>query len=151
MIKKQVLILCTGNSCRSQLAEALVNHFLGDAWQAFSAGTQPSGYIHPLALRALEEIGIHHSGESKSVDRFRGMDFDAVITVCDDAAENCPLWLGKGKRAHIGFPDPAIAKGTEEEQMTVFRQVRDDIRERVLTYLQSYPINEKVMESGDAE
>src|SRR5574338_86116 len=127
---KKILILCTGNSCRSQMGEAIVNHFIGDQWQAFSAGTQPSGYIHPLALQALEEIGIHHQGESKSVDRFRGEAFDVVITVCDDAAENCPVWLGKGKRVHIAFPDPAKAEGTDDEKMNVFRQVRADIQTR---------------------
>jgi arsenate reductase len=135
-MKKKVLILCTGNSCRSQMAEAVVNHFMGSQWQAFSAGTQPSGYIHPLAVRALAEIGIQHQGESKSIDVFRGQAFDVVITVCDDAAENCPVWLGKGERVHIGFPDPAKAEGAEEEKMAVFRQVRDDIRTRVLAYLQ---------------
>jgi arsenate reductase len=129
------LILCTGNSCRSQLAEALVNHFLAGSWQAFSAGTQPSGYVHPLALRALAELGIQHTGHSKSLQVFQGQSFDSVITVCDDAAENCPVWLGQGKRMHIGFPDPAHAPGSEEEQMLVFRQVRDDIRRRVLAYL----------------
>ena len=141
---KKVLILCTGNSCRSQLAEAVVNHFLSEQWQAFSAGTQPSGYVHPLALKALEEIGIRHTGESKSVDRFRGEDFDVVITVCDDAAENCPVWLGKGKRVHIGFPDPAKAAGSDDEKMTVFRQVRDDIRSQILAYLQAFPANKTV-------
>ena len=124
--KMKVLILCTGNSCRSQMAEAVVNHFIGDQWQAFSAGTQPAGYVHPMAIQALAEIGIQHAGESKSVDRFRGETFDAVITVCDDAAENCPVWLGKGKRAHIGFPDPAKVKGSDAEKMSAFRQVRDD-------------------------
>jgi arsenate reductase (thioredoxin) len=136
---KKVLILCTGNSCRSQLAEAIVNQDLAGQWQAFSAGTQPAGYVHPLALRALEEIGIQHQGESKSVDRFRGVDFDVVITVCDDAAENCPVWLGKGKRVHIGFPDPAKTEGSEEEQLAVFRQVRDDIRARIVSHLKSQP------------
>ena len=111
MNQNQVLILCTGNSCRSQMAEALINQHLSDRWQAFSAGTQPSGYVHPLALRALEEIGIQHTGESKSTEQFRNHNFDVVITVCDDAAENCPLWLGTGKRVHIGFPDPARAEG----------------------------------------
>jgi len=144
--KKRVLILCTGNSCRSQIAEAIVNHFLGDLWQAASAGTQPSGYVHPLALQALAELGIQHSGESKSVDRFRGEAFDAVITVCDDAAENCPVWLGKGIRAHIGFPDPARAEGTAAEQMIVFRQVSDDIRTRILDYLQGFSNRERIME-----
>ncbi len=140
--KQKVLVLCTGNSARSQLAEALINHFLGDRWQAFSAGTRPAGYVHPLAVKALEEIGIHHEGVSKSVDTFRGQDFDTVITVCDDAAENCPVWLGKGKRTHIGFPDPAKAEGSEDEKMAVFRQVRDDIRARILPYLRSFPTGE---------
>ena len=141
MNPKQVLILCTGNSCRSQMAEALVNHFLSDQWQAYSAGTQPSGYVHPLALRALEEIGIHHSGESKPVDRFRNKAFDVVITVCDDAAENCPLWLGKGSRVHIGFPDPARVEGDEEQKMAAFRRTREDIRTRVLGYLKDFPMD----------
>jgi len=132
---KRVLVLCTGNSCRSQMAEAIINHFLPGQWHAYSAGTQPSGYVHPLALRALAEIGIQHAGQSKSTEAFRGQNFDLVITVCDDAAENCPVWLGKGKRVHIGFPDPAKAPGGEEEQMPVFRQVRDDIQKRILAYL----------------
>lgn len=136
--KKKILVLCTGNSCRSQMAEAIVNHFLGGQWQAFSAGTQPSGYVHPLALQVLAEIGIQHTGESKPVDRFRGEAFDVVITVCDDAAENCPVWLGKGKRVHIGFPDPARAEGSDAEKMYIFRQVRDDIQSRILAYLQVF-------------
>ncbi len=119
---------------------------MGDAWQAFSAGTHPAGYVHPLALQSLEEIGIHHIGESKSVDQFRGWDFDLVITVCDDSAENCPVWLGKGKRAHIGFPDPAKAEGDEQEKMLVFRQVRDGIQSRILGYIQSFPSSENVTE-----
>ena len=134
-MQKKVLILCTGNSCRSQMAEAVVNHFIGEHWQAFSAGTQPAGYVHPMALRALAEIGIQHEGELKSVNRFRGENFDAVITVCDNAAENCPVWLGKGKRVHIGFPDPAKVEGSDAEKMVVFRQVRDDIRARIVPFL----------------
>lgn len=136
--KKNVLILCTGNSCRSQLAEAIVNHDLGGQWQAFSAGTQPAGYVHSMALQVLEEIGILHEGQSKSVERFRGQPFDVVITVCDDAAENCPVWLGKGKRVHIGFPDPAQAQGSPAEILTVFQQVRDDIRTRIPAYLREF-------------
>jgi arsenate reductase len=124
--KKRVLILCTGNSCRSQMAEAMVNHFHGGQWQAFSAG-----YVHPLALRALAEIGIRHTGESKSAEAFRGESFDAVITVCDDAAENCPVWLGEGKRVHIGFSDPANAEGSEEEKLAKFREVRDQIEQKL--------------------
>lgn len=135
MTKKKVLILCTGNSARSQMAEALVNHFLGDSWQAVSAGTHPAGYVHPLALQALAEIGVHHAGRSKSTDEFHGQAFDRVITVCDDAAENCPVWLGPGQRVHIGFVDPAKAEGSEAEKLTAFRQVRDQIRAQVLEHL----------------
>ena len=139
MPTRKVLILCTGNSCRSQLAEAIVNAELAEEWQAFSAGTQPAGFVHLLALRALEEIGIQHRGVSKSAEIFHGSAFDVVITVCDDAAENCPLWLGKGKRVHIGFPDPAQAPGSDAEKMQVFRQVRDDIRVRIVAFLKGYP------------
>ena len=113
------------------MAEAIVNAQWGDGWQAYSAGTQPAGYVHPNALRALAEIGIEHHGRSKSADEFRGVPFDLVITVCDDAAENCPIWLGQGKRIHLGFPDPAKATGTKDEVMQVFREVRDDIQTRV--------------------
>jgi arsenate reductase (thioredoxin) len=136
--RKKVLILCTGNSCRSHLAEALINARLGDRWQASSAGTIPAEYVHPFALKVLSEIGIQHEGRSKSVDEFRDTSFDVVITVCDDAAENCPVWLGQGKRVHIGFPDPAKATGTEEEMLAVFRQVRDDIEKTVLRYLERF-------------
>jgi arsenate reductase len=137
MSEQRVLFLCTGNSCRSQMAEGLVNHFLGDSWDAFSAGTAPSGYVHPLAIKAMEEIGIDISaGDSKSVDGFRDVEFDVVITVCDDAAENCPLWLGSGNVHHIGFPDPAEATGSEEEKLEVFRQVRDGLRQEVMRTLE---------------
>ena len=134
-MKRKVLFLCTGNSCRSQLAEAIVNARLGDAWQAVSAGTKPAGYVHPKALAALAEIGITHTGRSKSVDEFRGVDFDVVVTVCNDADENCPVWLGKGKRAHIGFDDPAKAEGSDEQVMAVFRRVRDEIDQQIPAYL----------------
>src|SRR5512137_3036312 len=89
--KKKVLFLCTGNSCRSQMAEAIVNARLGETWQAVSAGTKPAGFVHPQALAALEEIGIHHVGRSKLADEFCGKDFDLVVTVCDAAAEECPI------------------------------------------------------------
>ena len=136
--KYHVLFLCTGNSCRSQMAEALTNAQLGEHWQAYSAGTQPSGYVHPLAIQALKEIGIAHQGFSKSVDKFRQTPFDLVITLCDDADQNCPVWLGKGKRLHIGFPDPAEVQGSDEEKMKAFREVRDDIKGRVLPVLISF-------------
>ena len=135
---RNVLFLCTGNSCRSQMAEAIVNARLSDDWRAFSAGTEPSGYVHPLATQVLDEIGIKHQGESKSADRFREMDFNLVVTVCDDAAENCPLWLGKGKRVHLGFPDPAKAQGTDEEKLAVFRSVRDAIAQQIPALLAKY-------------
>ena len=135
---KKVLFLCTGNSCRSQLAEAIVNARMGDMWQAVSAGTKPAGYIHPKALEALSEIGIQHTGSSKRVDEFQGVDFDLVVTVCDSAAEECPVWLGKGKRVHHSFPDPAKAEGMEEEMMEVFRAVRDDIEKEMIALLKTY-------------
>jgi arsenate reductase len=128
---RKVLFLCTGNSCRSQMAEAIVNAKVGEAWQAVSAGTSPAGYIHPLTLRALAEIGIEHAGRSKHIDEFRNTPFDLVVTVCDSAAEECPLWLGQGCRVHLSFPDPARATGTEEEVMAAFRRVRDDIAAQV--------------------
>jgi arsenate reductase len=115
------------------MAEGLVNHFLADRWEAFSAGTAPSGYVHPLAVEVMDEIGIDISaGYSKPVDKFRDVEFDLVVTVCDDAAENCPLWLGSGNVHHIGFPDPAKATGSEEERLQVFRQVRDGLRQKVM-------------------
>jgi arsenate reductase len=127
MSKAKVLFLCTGNSCRSQLAEALVNARMGDRWEAVSAGTQPAGYVHPKALATLAEIGIEHHGRSKLADEFQGVAFDLVVTVCDAAAEDCPLWLGQGRRVHHSFPDPAKATGTDDEVMQAFRSVRDAI------------------------
>ncbi|PWH15975.1 MAG: low molecular weight phosphatase family protein [Anaerolineae bacterium] len=128
--RRKVLFLCTGNSCRSQMAEALVNAKLGNTWQAFSAGTKPAGFVHPKALAVLAEIGIQHLGSSKHVDEFRQQDFDVVITVCDSAAEECPLWLGKGKRIHHGFPDPAKSDNLED-----FRRVRDAIERELFPIL----------------
>jgi len=130
-----VLFLCTGNSCRSQIAEAIVNHYCNENWQAFSAGTLPAGFVHPMALQALREIGIEHEGRSKSVQEYYGHPFDQVITVCGDAEANCPVWLGHGKKAHIGFADPAKFEGSDEEKLDEFRKVRDEIKEKVLHYL----------------
>ena len=127
---KKVLFLCTGNSCRSQMAEAIVNAHLGAEWQAVSAGTKPAGYIHPKALAALAEIGIQHEGRSKFADEFRDQNFDLVVTVCDSAAEECPVWLGRGKKVHHSFPDPALT-----DDMNDFRAVRDDIEKVMLTLL----------------
>ena len=132
--------MCTGNSCRSQMAEGLINHDLSEQWMAHSAGTEPSGYVHPLAIEAMKEIGIDISqGKSKSVDAFRSVPFDVVITVCDDAAESCPVWLGSGEVKHIGFPDPALATGSREEKLATFREVRDNIQKRVVGYLSELP------------
>jgi arsenate reductase len=140
-MKRKILFLCTGNSCRSHLAEAIVNARLSAEWHAVSAGTQPAGYVHPLALRALAEIGIEHRGESKHVDQFRTTPFDLVVTVCDSAAEECPVWLGQGKRVHLGFPDPAKATGSDEEMMNVFRAVRDDMLVKIPDLLRRDPIH----------
>lgn len=125
--KKKVLFLCTGNSCRSQMAEAIINASMGNTWQAYSAGTEPSGMVHPKTLQVLKEIGIYHTGHSKPTDEYKNLDFDLVVTVCDDAAETCPVWLGRGRRVHSGFSDPAKATGSEEEVLNVFRDVRDQI------------------------
>lgn len=130
---KKVLFLCTGNSCRSQMAEALVNARLGAAWQAVSAGTKPAGYVHPKALAALAEVGIQHTGRSKLADEFRGVDFDLVVTVCDSAAEECPVWLGKGKRIHHSFFDPA-----QTDDMDDFRRVRDEIARVIPQILEAH-------------
>lgn len=137
MTARRVLILCTGNSCRSQLAEAIVNGELSPGWEAVSAGTRPAGYVHPKAIQVLGELGIEWQGRSKSVEEFRGQAFDSVITVCDSAAEDCPVWLGPGRKVHIGFPDPAAATGSEDEILAVFRQVRDDIRAQIPAYLRA--------------
>ncbi|HSD82529.1 MAG TPA: arsenate reductase ArsC [Anaerolineae bacterium] len=140
--KYRVLVLCTGNSARSQMAEGLINTQLADRFVAYSAGTHPTGYVHPQAVAALHEIGIDISQQrSKSVAEFRDMSFDVVLTVCDDAArsiaaENCPVWLGQGQRVHLGFPDPAAARPDEQAQQ--FRAVRDAIQYQLLGYLRDW-------------
>lgn len=138
MLKKRVLILCTGNSCRSQMAEAIINAHRGQLWEAVSAGTEPAERPNPRALRALAEIGILTEGSPPThINAYLSQQFDLVITVCDDAATNCPSWPGQGKRVHLPFPDPALASGTEDEIMHVFRDVRDDIADRVLELIDS--------------
>jgi len=127
---KTVLFLCTGNSCRSQMAEAIVNAHYNKEWKAYSAGTHPAGYVHLKATQALNEIGIAHVGRSKHIDELPTKDFDLVVTVCDSAAEECPVWPGKaGKRVHHSFVDPAKAEGNDEKQMQVFRSVRSKMLE----------------------
>jgi arsenate reductase len=149
MMKKRVLFLCTGNSARSQMAEGLVNHFLGGEWEAYSAGIVPTGHVHPLAIRAMAELGIDISHQrSKAVDEFRDAEFDLVVTVCDNAASNCPLWLGPGRVKHMGFPDPATAIGNEAERLEVFRQVRDSLRQGVLHYLEEEKMEDSTAKGG---
>lgn len=136
MNRNRVLFLCTGNAARSQMAEGLVKAHLGDTWEAISAGTRPVGEVHPLAVQVMDEIGIDISDQrSKSVEAFRDEDLDLVIAVCDDAARNCPIWMGRGRVIHFSFPDPAAVEGSEPERLAAFRQVRDGLRERVLPYL----------------
>jgi arsenate reductase len=135
-MRKRVLFLCTGNSCRSQMAEGIVNHYLNNEWHAHSAGTEPAGYVHPLAVEAMAELGIDISSQrSKPVDEFRAAEYDVVVTVCDDAAENCPVWLGSGRKTHIGFEDPAQATGSSMQRLAVFRRVRDEIRREMFDLL----------------
>jgi arsenate reductase len=131
----KVLVLCTENACRSQMAEGLVNHDLAGRVQAFSAGVRPS-QVNPRAIQVMSELGIDISQQrSKSVDNLKGEQFDLVITVCDRAAGECPLFPGNTEIMHVGFPDPAQATGTEEEILTVFRQVRDDLRGQLIPLL----------------
>lgn len=135
-MKNKVLFLCSGNSCRSQMAEAIVNARLGDTWEAVSAGTRPTGSVHPKALAALAELGIQHTGRSKNVDEFRNINFDLVVTLCDSAKEECPAWFGKGVIAHRGFPDPA-----ETDDMEDFRKVRDSIELVILALLGEFTVH----------
>jgi len=133
MVRKRVLVLCTGNSCRSQMAEGLVNQRLGGRWEARSAGTAPAGRVHPLAVRAMAEVGIDISGgRPEHVEVYLHERWDLVVTVCDSAKEACPVFPQSVKTLHVSFPDPASAEGSEEERMVVFRRVRDDIADRLL-------------------
>jgi arsenate reductase (thioredoxin) len=129
--KTRVLVLCTGNSARSQMAAGYLKSFDANL-DVYSAGTNPAPRVNPFAIQAMKEVGIDISGGApKSVQQFLGESFNFVITVCDDADKNCPNFRGKvGQRVHIGFPDPAKATGTDAEKLAVFRQVRDDIAKR---------------------
>lgn len=134
--KKRVLILCTGNSARTQMAEGLLRHDGGGRFQVFSAGVEPS-FVRPQAIEAMREVGIDISGHrSKSVDEFLGQEFDDVITVCDNANERCPVFPGKTRRIHWSFDDPAAAEGDDVAKLAVFRRVRDEIRERLSTFIE---------------
>ena len=128
MDRRRVLFVCTHNSARSQMAEGLLLHLGGDRFEAFSAGTEAT-QVRPLAIRAMQELGIDISGhESKTLHRYLGQPFDAVITVCDDANEACPVFPGAGRRLHWSFEDPSKATGAEDEQLATYRRVRDEIR-----------------------
>ena len=134
-MKQRVLFLCTHNSCRSQMAEGLVNHFLGDRFEAFSAGTEKTR-VKPLAAKVLEELGIDTAPlYSKTLESFASASFDHVITLCGDANEKCPLFFGGVKRVHIGFDDPSRLPGSDKEVLPEYRRVRDEIRERIASYL----------------
>ena len=126
---KRILVLCTGNSCRSQMAEGFLKSFDNNV-EVYSAGTKPADKVNPNAVKVMKEVGIDLSNNyPKMVDQFLNEPFDYVITVCDNAKETCPVFIGKvGKQLHIGFEDPADATGTEEEILSVFRKVRDEIK-----------------------
>lgn len=136
--QKRVLILCTGNSARSQMAEGLLRHDGGGSFEVESAGVEPS-HVRALAIEAMHEVSIDISGHrSKSVDEFTGQEFDYVITVCDNANERCPLFPGKTKRIHWSFEDPAAAEGEEAARLAVFRRVRNEIRERLHDFISKH-------------
>lgn len=130
-MKKRILILCTGNSCRSQMAEGLLKS-MSNELEVFSAGTRPEKTVNPNAVKVMKEIGIDISSHyPKMADIFINDPFDYVITVCDNAKESCPVFTGKVKnRMHIGFEDPALAKGTNEEVLNVYRRIRDEIKDK---------------------
>lgn len=128
-MKPTILILCTGNSCRSHLAEGILRQALGAEYNVASAGSKPAGYVHPLGIKAMAEIGIDISAHtSKHMDEFLTQNVETVITVCGNADQACPMFPGQLNRHHWGFDDPAHATGTEEEIMNVFRRVRDEIK-----------------------
>jgi arsenate reductase len=136
--KTRILVLCTGNSARSQMSAGFLQSW-DQRLEVYSAGTDPAPRVNPFAIQAMKEAGVDiSSGYPKAVQQFLGQSFDFVITVCDDADKNCPNFSGKvGKRVHIGFPDPAKATGTDGEKMSAFRTVRDDIRKRFREYYDS--------------
>jgi arsenate reductase len=137
--RKRVLILCTGNSARSQMAEGLLRHDAGDRFEVESAGTKPS-IVRPEAIAAMRELGIDISGHcSKSVEEFDGQQFDYVITVCDSARESCPAFFGRAKKLHRDFDDPAALDGSEAERLALFRRVRDQLRRYLSDFAAANP------------
>jgi len=133
-MKKKVLFLCTGNSARSQMAEGLMRHLRGDEFEVYSAGVDSKG-VHPNAVQVMQEIGIDISGQkSKHIDKLPDREFDCIITLCDHAAQNCPVFLGKGVRLHHSFSDPAAAVGSDHEVLEAFRKVRDELQQFILSF-----------------
>jgi len=144
MTKPSVLILCTGNSCRSHLAEGILRDVAGDLFEVNSAGSNPAGYVHPKAIEVMKEIGIDISRHtSKHMNDFLNQKIDTVITVCGNADQACPMFPGQVNRYHWGFDDPAHAKGTEEEIMAVFRRVRDQVELVFEAYAAGYREGQK--------
>ena len=137
---KKILVLCTGNSCRSIMAEGLINHFGKDDFQAFSAGSNPAGYVHPMSIKTLERAGIFKSDyKSQSWDEFSDMEFDLVITVCDNAAgEACPVYLTSAPKVHWGVEDPAKFKGSEEEIENEFQRIFAILAKRTHAMVETY-------------
>jgi arsenate reductase len=137
MIKPRVLFVCTENACRSQMAEGLLRHEAGAAFEVFSAGTKPT-QVRPEAVAVMREAGIDISGHrSKSVDEFEGQDFDFVITVCDNAKQSCPIYPAKTKRIHWSIEDPAAVQGSEAERLAAFRRIRDELRLRLQRFAET--------------
>ncbi len=137
MTRPRILILCTGNSARSQMAEGLLRHLGAGRWEVFSAGIRPTA-VRPEAIAALQECGIDISRHrSKSLDEFAGQEFDYVITVCDQAKESCPVFPARTQRLHWSIPDPAAVAGSQEERMAAFRAARDDLQQRVQDFVRS--------------
>ena len=133
-MKKNVLFLCTGNSARSQMAEGLLRHLRGKEFEVFSAGVAPKG-VHPAAIQVMKEIGIDISQQqSKHVDDLLVQEFDYITTLCDHAAQNCPVFSGKGQRVHHAFSDPAAVQGNDHEVLEAFRKVRDELKQFILSF-----------------
>ena len=143
---KKILVLCTGNSCRSIMAEGLINHFGKENFQAFSAGSNPAGYVHPMSIKTLEKSGIFKSDyKSQSWDDFSDIDFDLVITVCDNAAgEACPVYLSSAPKVHWGVEDPAKFEGSEEEIENEFQRIFKILAKRTHAMVEKYSISKKL-------
>ncbi|MGE5122951.1 MAG: arsenate reductase ArsC [Acidobacteriaceae bacterium] len=131
MTKSRVLFLCVGNTCRSQMAEAIVNACLAESWEAFSAGSRPEEAVNPLALQALEEIGITHHGKPKSVGEFHGVAFALVVILCASDDEQCPVWLGRDRVVQHAYPDPARWQGDQANKLIAYRAVRDQMLKEI--------------------